>query len=75
MLSLWHKLGPAGTVENIADYAAKHFKEHCRPLRIAVDEPGWRYKNVNQRRTKEIRAGEGGSEIQHMVHTNHRSIS
>ncbi|TVY37726.1 Flap endonuclease GEN-like protein [Lachnellula occidentalis] len=39
---LWDKLGQGEVIE-IAAYAARHFEQHKRPLRIAVDEAIWRY--------------------------------
>ncbi|TVY39171.1 hypothetical protein LSUB1_G004840 [Lachnellula subtilissima] len=39
---LWDKLGQGKVIE-IAAYATRHFEQHKRPLRIAVDEAIWRY--------------------------------
>lgn len=38
---LWNKLGE-GEMMDIATYAAQHFENHKRPLRIAIDEAIWR---------------------------------
>lgn len=43
----------------LADYATEHFKRHNgRPLRIAVDEAGWRFSNVTDFQVEEIRKKE-----------------
>ncbi|KXT09011.1 hypothetical protein AC579_7869 [Pseudocercospora musae] len=54
---LWQVLGQ-GEVTELADYAAAHFEEHKRPLRIAVDEACWRFRNLNEEQVKKIRDGE-----------------
>ena len=51
---LWDVLGN-GEVIHIADYAARYFKKHKRPLRVAVDEACWRYNNVNEEQVEGIR--------------------
>ncbi|KAF2159574.1 hypothetical protein M409DRAFT_60648 [Zasmidium cellare ATCC 36951] len=53
---LWNVLGD-GEVWHVADYAAKHFKETGRPLRIAVDEATWRFANLTPEKVEEIRQG------------------
>lgn len=35
-----------GEVWPLAAYAARHFEQHKRPLRIAVDEACWRFTNL-----------------------------
>lgn len=57
LLSLWDVLGE-GEVRHIADYASDHFKQHGRPLRIAVDEATWRFTNLTEEQVKRIREGE-----------------
>ena len=57
MISLWEVLGD-GEVIHIADYAARHFKQHKRPLRIAVDEACWRFTNLTEEQVQKIRDGE-----------------
>ncbi|KAK5121673.1 hypothetical protein LTR85_004845 [Meristemomyces frigidus] len=42
----------------IADYAARHFEKHKRPLRIAVDEACWRFTNLTPEQVQRIRDGE-----------------
>ncbi|KAF7195434.1 DNA repair protein RAD2, partial [Pseudocercospora fuligena] len=54
---LWDVLGE-GEVCDIADYAAAHFREHKRPLRIAVDEACWRFRNLSPEDVESIRKGE-----------------
>ncbi|EME85424.1 uncharacterized protein MYCFIDRAFT_206519 [Pseudocercospora fijiensis CIRAD86] len=54
---LWQVLGH-GEVTELADYAAAHFKKHHRPLRIAVDEACWRFRNLNDEQVANIRNGE-----------------
>lgn len=43
---LWDQLGD-GEVISIAKHASDHFKKTGRPLRIAIDEAGWRFNNLN----------------------------
>ncbi|KAF2772226.1 PIN domain-like protein, partial [Teratosphaeria nubilosa] len=47
-----------GQVVHIADYAAQHFQQPKRPLRIAVDEACWRFCNVTHEQAEKIREGE-----------------
>lgn len=42
----------------IADYAAAHWEQHKRPLRIAVDEACWRFNNLSDEQVARIREGE-----------------
>ena len=39
----------------IAQFAEEHFKRHGRPLRIAIDEPDWRFNNVTRQQVYAIR--------------------
>lgn len=59
---LWDILGE-GEVWHIADFAADFFKKHHRPLRIAVDEPGWRFKNLNAHEVQKIKEGEAAVNV------------
>ncbi|OHE94648.1 hypothetical protein CORC01_10049 [Colletotrichum orchidophilum] len=43
---LWKLVDPAGIERSLAQWATDHLKQHGRPLRIAIDEAHWRYKNV-----------------------------
>jgi len=52
--SLWEVLGE-GRVMSIAAYAAEHFEKTGRPLRIAVDEAGWRFNNLTPFQVSKIR--------------------
>ncbi|KAF2809026.1 PIN domain-like protein, partial [Mytilinidion resinicola] len=42
-----------------AQLATKHFQRTRRPLRIAVDEAGWRFNNINEHQVKAIREKSG----------------
>nr|POE85395.1 flap endonuclease gen like 1 [Quercus suber] len=54
---LWEALGD-GEICSIADYAARFFETHKRPLRIAVDEACWRFTNLTDEQVQAIRDGE-----------------
>ena len=54
---LWTILGE-GEVCSIADYAATFFKEHNRPLRIAVDDACWRFTNLTPEQVHKIQEQE-----------------
>jgi Holliday junction resolvase YEN1 len=54
---LWDVIG-RGEVVSIAKYATDHFNQHGRPLRVAVDEPGWRFNNLTPQKVEEIRKRE-----------------
>ena len=47
-----------GEVHALADYAARHWQQHKRPLRIAVDEACWRFTNLTPEQVQKIREGE-----------------
>lgn len=48
-----------GEVVSLADYATDHFKKYNgRPLRVAVDEAGWRFNNLTDFQVEEIRKKE-----------------
>lgn len=51
-------IGDAGEVVHIAEYAARFFEKHKRPLRIAVDEACWRFTNLTPEQVEKIREGE-----------------
>ncbi|KAK5700682.1 hypothetical protein LTR97_005199 [Elasticomyces elasticus] len=55
---LWDTLNDAAEVVHIAEYAARHFEQHKRPLRIAVDESCWRFTNLTPKQVERIREGE-----------------
>ncbi|RMY72522.1 hypothetical protein D0862_14442 [Hortaea werneckii] len=57
LASLWDVIGE-GEIVHLADYAARHFREHGRPLRIAVDEACWRFTNLTPEQVERIRDGE-----------------
>jgi Holliday junction resolvase YEN1 len=54
---LWDVIGK-GELVKLAQYSTDHFNQHGRPLRVAVDEPGWRFNNVSPRKVAEIRSKE-----------------
>lgn len=54
---LWDVIGK-GDVVAIAKYATDHFQKHGRPLRVAVDEPGWRFNNLTPQAVAIIREKE-----------------
>ena len=47
-----------GEVHSLADYAARHWQQYKRPLRIAVDEACWRFTNLTPEQVQKIREGE-----------------
>lgn len=59
-MSLWEILGD-GEVWHIAEYAADFFKKHNRPLRIAVDEACWRFRNLNPYQVEKIQEREAAA--------------
>lgn len=54
---LWDVIG-RGEIVSIAKYATDHFNQHGRPLRVAVDEPGWRFNNLTPQHVEIIRKKE-----------------
>ncbi|GAB1736333.1 hypothetical protein NU219Hw_g6998t1 [Hortaea werneckii] len=54
---LWDVIGE-GEIVHLAEYAARHFREHGRPLRLAVDEACWRFTNLTPEQVERIRDGE-----------------
>lgn len=54
---LWDVLGD-GKITPLAEYAASHFLRQKRPLRVAVDEAGWRFNNLTDAQVAAIRARE-----------------
>ncbi|KAK1991714.1 PIN domain-like protein [Colletotrichum falcatum] len=58
---LWDVVKEAGKEMSLAQWAAKHLEEHGRPLRIAIDEAHWRFKNVSYAKEAEIQKGSKGS--------------
>ncbi|THZ35195.1 hypothetical protein D6C90_07439 [Aureobasidium pullulans] len=51
---LWDILGE-GEVKSLAQLSTEHYKKHNRPLRVAVDEAGWRFHNLNDAQVAAIR--------------------
>jgi Holliday junction resolvase YEN1 len=47
---------PVAEVRSLADLSAEFFQKHGRPMRIAVDEAGWRFKNLNEKQVEFIRS-------------------
>ena len=54
---LWEVIG-RGDLVSLAHYATDHYKQHGRPLRVAVDEPGWRFNNLTPQQVAFIRSKE-----------------
>lgn len=54
---LWEVIG-RGDLVSLAQYATDHYKQHGRPLRVAVDEPGWRFNNLTPAQAAFIRSKE-----------------
>ncbi|KAL0259398.1 hypothetical protein SLS55_005134 [Diplodia seriata] len=56
-MGIWDVLGD-GELTSIAQLASDHFQRTGRPLRVAVDEAGWRFCNLNPHQVKAIRQKE-----------------
>ncbi|KAK3053439.1 hypothetical protein LTR09_005608 [Extremus antarcticus] len=54
---LWDILGD-GEVKSIAELSTEHLKRTGRPLRVAIDEAGWRFNNLTDQQVAAIRAKE-----------------
>lgn len=54
---LWDVIG-RGELITLAKLATDHFNQHGRPLRVAVDEPGWRFNNLTPHQVEFIRSKE-----------------
>jgi holliday junction resolvase YEN1 len=52
---LWSIIGD-GTVTSLAALSSQFLKTHGRPIRIAVDEVAWRFKNLNHYQVAAIQA-------------------
>ncbi|KAF3053788.1 hypothetical protein E8E11_007057 [Didymella keratinophila] len=61
---LWDVIRDHEEVIPIARLAEDHFKEHGRPLRIAVDEADWRFNNLTQAQVYAIRDSSGEQAFQ-----------
>ncbi|KAK1983232.1 PIN domain-like protein [Colletotrichum cereale] len=53
--NFWDVVDEAGTKRSLAQWAANHLEEHGRPLRIAIDEAHWRYKNISDAKEAQIK--------------------
>ncbi|THY72605.1 hypothetical protein D6C87_02468 [Aureobasidium pullulans] len=51
---LWDILGE-GEVKSLAQLSTEHYTKHNRPLRVAIDEAGWRFHNLNDAQVAAIR--------------------
>ncbi|THX71568.1 hypothetical protein D6D08_05482 [Aureobasidium pullulans] len=51
---LWDILGE-GEVKSLAQLSTEHYKKHNRPLRVAIDEAGWRFHNLHDAQVAAIR--------------------
>lgn len=52
--SLWDILGE-GEIKSLAQLSTDHFQKHKRPLRVAIDEAGWRFHNLSDAQVHAIR--------------------
>ncbi|KAK2058170.1 PIN domain-like protein [Colletotrichum caudatum] len=57
----WDAVSEAGRDVSLAQWAAKHLEEHGRPLRIAIDEAHWRFKNIGDAQEAKIKKESPGS--------------
>ncbi|KAJ4290342.1 hypothetical protein N0V90_010558 [Kalmusia sp. IMI 367209] len=53
--ALWNVIKEQDRSVPIAQLAEEHFKQHGRPLRIAVDEADWRFNNLTMQQVYMIR--------------------
>ncbi|KAG9528190.1 hypothetical protein KCU93_g4579, partial [Aureobasidium melanogenum] len=51
---LWDILGEA-EIKSLAQLSTDHFQKHKRPLRVAIDEAGWRFHNLSDAQVHAIR--------------------
>ncbi|KAF1810855.1 PIN domain-like protein [Eremomyces bilateralis CBS 781.70] len=51
---LWDVLG-GGQIVSLAEYSANHFQKTGKPLRIAIDEPTFRFRNLTPAQVKTIK--------------------
>ncbi|KAF2758679.1 PIN domain-like protein [Pseudovirgaria hyperparasitica] len=54
---LWDILGD-GELTSLAELSTRHYEQHGRPLRVAVDEAGWRFKNLTPQQVAFIKQKE-----------------
>ncbi|XPS70041.1 hypothetical protein M3J07_002278 [Ascochyta lentis] len=52
---LWDTIRDFEEVKPVAQLAEEHYREHGRPLRIAVDEADWRFNNLTMAQVYAIR--------------------
>lgn len=52
---LWDTIRDFEEVKPIAQLAEEHYRQHGRPLRIAVDEADWRFNNLTMAQVYAIR--------------------
>ncbi|KAI0385625.1 PIN domain-like protein [Hypomontagnella monticulosa] len=50
-----------GQTRSIAEWSSEYFELHRRPLRIAIDQANWWYRNVTQQKEAEIQRKSPGS--------------
>ena len=53
---LWNIIKDEDRTFPVAQLAEEHFRQHGRPLRIAVDEADWRFNNLTSDQVYVIRA-------------------
>lgn len=54
---LWDTIRNFEEVKLIAQLTEEHYRQHGRPLRIAVDEADWRFNNLTSSQVYAIRDG------------------
>lgn len=53
---LWKVVNPS-RITTVAELSAEHLQREGRPLRIAVDEASWWYRNLTNDKVLKIREG------------------
>lgn len=66
---------PVGEVKSLAELSTSHFEKHGRPLRIAVDEAGWRFRNLTDAQVAFIRTSMSSSATSEQKLIKHRGTS
>jgi len=67
---------PVGEVKSLAELSTSYFQKHGRPLRIAVDEAGWRFKNLTDQQVAFVRTSMSSlSAMSKQVLMKHRGTS
>ncbi|KAK1969498.1 PIN domain-like protein, partial [Colletotrichum sublineola] len=59
----WNVVNEVGRERSLAEWAAKHLEEYGRPLRIAIDEAHWRFKNISVAKEANIKKESSASHL------------